>query len=216
MNANNKEYTLRKLTEEEQAFAADEVNYNYLFFYMRKWHLDPEEWYDLLIEPYLNAVKKYHEYESARQYAFSTVLKNMLWTAITRELKKQKAKKRMPDGGFVSLDFMSEGDNPFSKYHTKEVESWWIDTRASVERQVIQKELYKEFYRKCITIVDDFDGEEEICEYLKYELDLLLDGYTHKKAHREAEKNFNYGYTLDDFERDVEGFRRIFKQVFGI
>jgi hypothetical protein len=120
----------------------------------------------------------------------------------------------MPEGGFTSLDYMLEGDNPFSERTAHE--DWWIDTRASVERQVIQKELYKEFYRKCITIVDDFDGEEEICEYLKYELDLLLDGYTHKKAHRETEKYFNYGYNYNDFKRDVEGFRRVFKQVFGI
>lgn len=41
-------------------------------------HLDPEEWYDILIIPYLDAVKKYHEYESVRKYAFGTVLKNNL------------------------------------------------------------------------------------------------------------------------------------------
>ena len=77
MNANNKNYSIRPLTEEERAFAADLNNYNYLFFYMKKKRLDPEKWYDILIEPYLNAVKKYHEYESARQYTFSTVLKSI-------------------------------------------------------------------------------------------------------------------------------------------
>ena len=82
MNANNKNYSIRPLTEEERAFASEEGNYNYLFYYMRKWNLDQEKWYDILIIPYLNAIKKYHEYESARKYAFSTVLTTMIYTAI--------------------------------------------------------------------------------------------------------------------------------------
>jgi hypothetical protein len=122
--------------------------------------------------------------------------------------------KRMPEGGFVSLEYMVQGDNLFAEYTPHE--DWWIDTKTSVETQIIFKELFREFYKKCITIVDDFDSEEEICEYLKYELDLILDGYTHKKAHRETERYFNYGYTLDDFERDVDEFRRVFREVFGI
>lgn len=115
MNANNKNYSIRPLTDKERVFAADEGNYSYLFFYMRKMRLDPEEWYDILIIPYLDAVKKYHEYESARQYTFSTVLKNKLYSALTAELKKRKSKKRMPEGGICSLDYTLEGDNPFSE-----------------------------------------------------------------------------------------------------
>lgn len=41
MNANNKNYTIRPLSEAEREFAADWNNYNYLFFYMRKWGLRP-------------------------------------------------------------------------------------------------------------------------------------------------------------------------------
>ncbi|MFW5677143.1 MAG: hypothetical protein ACOCNL_12910, partial [Acetivibrio ethanolgignens] len=115
MNANNKNYSIRPLTDEEREFAADEGNYSYLFFYMRKMRLDPEEWYDILIIPYLDAVKKYHEYESARQYAFSTVLKNKLYSALTAELKKRKSQKRMPEGGIYSLDYTEQGDNPFAE-----------------------------------------------------------------------------------------------------
>lgn len=74
MNANNKNYSIRPLTEKERLFA--EENYS-LFFYIMKnnLHLDPEEWYGILIIPYLDAVKKYHEYESARQYAFGYSIK---------------------------------------------------------------------------------------------------------------------------------------------
>ena len=58
MNANNKNYSIRPLTAEEKIFASDQGNYDYLFFYMRKMHLDPEEWYDILIIPYLDAFIK--------------------------------------------------------------------------------------------------------------------------------------------------------------
>lgn len=144
MNANNKNYTIRPLTEEERAFAADKNNYNYLFFYMRQKRLDPEKWYDILIEPYLNAVKKYHEYESAKQYTFATVLKNMLWTAVTRQLKMERACKRIPEDMLYSLDFTLEGDNPFAEYTSKSIEESLLDDKQQVERIVLDKEMLSE------------------------------------------------------------------------
>lgn len=144
MNANNKPYSIRPLTEEERIFSADEGNYAYLFFYMRKMKLDPEEWYDIFIIPYLDAVKKYHEYETARQYAFSTVLKNKLYTAFTAELKKRRSKKRMPERDMLSLDYTFEGDNPFSEYISKELENFWIDQKQQTEKIVLDKEMLTE------------------------------------------------------------------------
>lgn len=210
MNANNKNYSIRPLTEEEKVFSADERNHNYLFFYMKKWRLDPEEWYDILIIPYLDAVKKYHEYESARQYAFSTVLKNKLWSAVTAELKKRRAKKRMPEGGFVSLDYTMEGDNPFSEYT---IDEWWIDKKADVEKQVLLKMMFKDFYEECLRSVGD-------ANIYKDELDMLLAGYSFKKILKETLKK--YGGCDDDglytwgLEEDIKKFRKCFKKVFGI
>ena len=217
MNGNNKNYSIRPLTQEEKEFAADDKNYNYLFFYMRKWHLDPDEWYDILIIPYLDAVKKYHEYESARQFAFSTVLKNKLKTAISAELKSRRAKKRMPEGGICSLDKMTEGDNPFSEY--SKMEEWLIDRKASTENNVILSILLKEFYETCITY-DDYEDDPDlydspINDYLKTEIDLLLDGYTRKQTNRKTEKKYPYGYDVDDLDKDIERFRNIFRKVFG-
>jgi hypothetical protein len=211
-----KEYTTRPLTEEEKEFASRPENHNLIFKYMNIKRLDAEQFYDELILEYLVAVKQYVTERPWLQerFDFQTILFQRLNGAMMHYHRAMNTQKRMPEGGFASLDYMTEGDNPFSEYSAHE--DWWIDTRASVERQVIQKELYKEFYRKCITIKDDLDDHEEISEYLKYELDLLIDGYNHKKAHRETEKFFNYGYDYKDFERDIEGFRRIFKQVFGI
>ena len=48
----------------------------------------------------------------------------------------------MPDSGFVSLDYMMEGDNLFSE---SRIENWWIDKKSSVEKQVILEEMFREF-----------------------------------------------------------------------
>lgn len=165
MNANNKNYSIRPLTEEEKAFAADLNNYNYLFFYMKQKRLDPEKWYDILIEPYLNAVKKYHEYESARQYAFATVLKNMLWTAVQRQLKMERAVKRIPEDQLYSLDFTHQGDNPFAEYTAKALEEFWIDQHQRVEKIVLDREMLAEI------LVNLTDIQSRIFE-------MLLEGYS--------------------------------------
>lgn len=169
MNANNKNYSIRPLTDKERVFAADEGNYSYLFFYMRKMRLDPEEWYDILIIPYLDAVKKYHEYESARQYTFSTVLKNKLYSALTAELKKRKSKKRMPEGGICSLDYTLEGDNPFLENTLDEL---WIDRKQQTEKIVLDKEMLAEI------LVDLDDVQSRI-------LKMLLEGYNKKEIEKE-------------------------------
>lgn len=212
MNANNKNYSIRPLTAEEREFAAEDCNYQCLFYFMYRWSLDKEEWYDILIIPYLDAVKKYHEYESARQYAFSTVLEKKLYTAVTNEWRKNKRQKRKPEGGICSLDYTMEGDNPFSE---NPIEAWFIDRKTNIEKQVIFKELFREFYQKCITIIDDLNGESFVSEYLKCELDLLLEGYTTKQVNRKTEKRYQYGYKENDLINDIEGFRQIFKEIFG-
>ena len=98
-----------------------------------------------------------------------------------------------------------------------QIEAWLIDRKISVEKQVIFKEMFREFYKRCVTYDDDFLGNEgEVNEYLKCELDLLIKGYSQYQTWRKTEKQFPYGYTLYNLERDIEGFRRIFKEVFGI
>lgn len=172
MNANNKNYSIRPLTDEERAFAADEGNYSYLFFYMRKMRLDPEEWYDILIIPYLDAVKKYHEYESARQYAFSTVLKNKLYSALTAELKQRKSQKRMPEGGIYSLDYTEQGDNPFAEYTSHALEDFWIDRKQQTEKIVLDKAMLAEI----LIGLDDVQGRI---------FEMLLEGYNKKEIGKE-------------------------------
>lgn len=199
MNANNKNYSIRPLTKEEKAFAADLNNYNYLFFYMKQKRLDPEKWYDILIEPYLNAVKKYHEYESARQYAFATVLKNMLWTAVQKQLKMERASKRIPEDQLYSLDFVCQGDNPFAEYTTKALEDYWIDQNQKVEKIVLDKELLAEI------LIGLTEVQGKIFE-------MLLKGYSKKEIGKKLAFNYAMLNTEINVIKDIT-YRSIYEVV---
>lgn len=127
-------YTDRPLTDEEREFASDWENYKKLFEIMRYYKLDEEEWYDILIIPYLQAVKKYHVREDLRKnYKFFHVLHLMLTKAVynhNRHINRQN----QWHNGIVSLDYTLLGDNPFSEYTIEEL---WIDHKQQVERVVL-------------------------------------------------------------------------------
>lgn len=211
-NGRRTDYINRPLTEEERAYAAESENYNLFFGYMRHYKLNPEEWYDILIEHYLRAVKKYISMPELQEYRFSTILYKTLDSARLHHYEAMNRKKRKPEGGFCSLDYFMEDD----KGRERHVEAWFIDTRASVERQVIFNELFAEFYSKCITCDDPDAWEGGINGYLKAELDLLLEGYSLYQVNKRTEKQFPYGYDMDDLEFDIRRFRQIFKEVFCI
>lgn len=119
----------------------------------------------------------------------------------------------MPDSGFVSLDYMMEGDNLFSE---SRIENWWIDKKSSVEKQVILEEMFREFYEQCTYCDSDSWGDSHVNEYLKCELDLLIEGYTRFQVNKRTEKVFPHGFTIKDLDDDVKEFRKIFRKVFGI
>lgn len=205
------EYTDRPLTSEEKAFSADLKNYNQLFKYMRIHKLDQEEWYDILIIPYLQAVKKYLSISKLQQYNFGVILFKTLDNARGRHYIAMNRKKRKPDGGFVSLDSVIENDNGENRH----MEAWFVDYKANTEKQAIFNQLFKEFYMQCITYDEPETWNCSIDDYRKMELDLLLEGYTARHINRETEKQYSYGYGVSDLKRDIEGFRRIFGQVFN-
>lgn len=208
------DYTDRPLTEDERVFAGSKENHNQLFKFMKRNRLDPEEWYDILVIPYLNAVKKYCSRQELQIYPFSKILEKKLSRAVYEEYRKSTRQKRIPADKMFSLDYTVEGDNPYSEHTLDEM---WIDRKTSVEKTVILKEMFKEFYEKCTTYeADDIYDGGEINEYVKCELDLLLQGYTHKQVNRMTEKKYYYGYDVYDLERTIEDFRKVFKEVFGI
>jgi len=101
-------------------------------------HLNIEEWYDRLIFGYLNTVKLYvTEKPELQKYAFSTILFKKLKTPVSDYYRAINRKKRMPEGGFCSLDFAIEDD----RGRERQIEPWWIDPMQNVERYVIEKEF---------------------------------------------------------------------------
>lgn len=209
------EYIKRPLNDAEREFAALPENHDLIFAYMKCKRLDPEEFYDELIIDYLVAVKQYVTEKPDLQinYTFKQVLYQRLNGQMMHYWRKENSKIRILEREAFRLDCQYE--NPEQERNNR-MEPWWIDPMQNVERQVILKELFKDFYMQCITIIDDFDGESFISEYLQCELDLLLKGYTIKQVNRKTEKQYPYGYSVNDLERDIEGFRRIFREVFNI
>lgn len=207
MNANNKNYSIRPLTEEERAFA--EEHHNLMYRYMRIHQLDLEEWYDILIIPYLNAVKKYHEYKRLQNLKFEQVFYRTLDNARSNYWRDMNREKHCPKGGLFSYDALLDNG-----YEETDFEFCLIDPYTNVERQVILKELYREFYRKCT------EREAWANNIRKTELDMLIEGYTLKQILRTTLKK--YGGCNDDslysraLDNDIERFRKIFKEVFGI
>lgn len=207
MNANNKNYSIRPLTEEERVFA--EEHHNLMYRYMRIHRLASEEWYDILIIPYLNAVKKYHEYERLQSLKFEQIFFRTLDSARSNYLRDMNREKHRPKNGLFNYDALLDDG-----FEEKNFEFELIDPYTNVERQVILKELYREFYRKCT------EREAWANDIRKTELDMLIEGHTLKQILRTTLKL--YGGCNDDglyswgLNNDIEKFRKIFKEVFGI
>ena len=109
-------YTDRPLTEEERIFA--EKRHDLMYRYMRIHELDIDEWYDRLIIPYLQAVKKYHEYKKLQSYKFEQIFFRTLDSARSNYWRELNRKKRCPEGGVWSLEGLcSNNDYELSFMH---------------------------------------------------------------------------------------------------
>lgn len=135
-------YTDRPLTPEEAEFSGRWENYKKLFEFMHYYKMDENEWFDILIIPYLQSVKKYHEREDLRKnYKFWHVCNLMLSKAVYNHNRAMSRMKRKPIEEILSLDYVMEGDNPFSE---NRLDYMWIDRKQQTERIVLDKELQTE------------------------------------------------------------------------
>lgn len=189
------------MTEEERAFAEDAHNYNSFFGYMRIHSLDPEEWYDILIIHYLRAVRKYLSNTDLQKFDFGAILFKTLDNGRSNYFRDMNRQKRKPEGGVYSYNAIIEDGKTF--------EDFLVDVYTNVERQVIFKELFKEFYESCVHCNPLFESD-----VFKDELDMLLEGYSSKKISKAMQKK--YGSSEWALESDMILFRQIFKKVFGI
>lgn len=72
------------LTQKEKEFA--EKNHNVVYDFLHKNRLGIDEWYDVVIFGYLNAVKRYNREAKLKQYKFTTVA----WTRMFCEVSNRK------------------------------------------------------------------------------------------------------------------------------
>ena len=114
----------------------------------------------------------------------------MLYTAITKQLKMEKARKRIPEDKLYSLDFTYQGDNPFAEYTSKSLEDFWIDQNQRVEKIVLDKELLAEI------LLDLTDVQGKIFE-------MLLEGYSKK----EIGKKLAFSYTM--LNTEIKAIKRV-------
>lgn len=192
-------YTDRPLTEEERKFAEDWNNYKKLFEFMHFYRMNQEEWYDILIIPYLQAVKKYHVREDLRaNYKFWHVCNLMLSKAVYNHNRAMNRQKRKPIGEILSLDYMSEGDNPFAEYTSKALEDYWIDQKQKVEKIVLDKEMLAEI------LIDLTEVQGKIFE-------MLLEGYSKK----EIGKELSYNYSMLNAEINIIK-NIIYRNIYGV
>lgn len=198
--------SMEPLTAEERAFSADLENYDQFFKYLKINKLDQEEWYDILILHYLRAVKKYLNIPHLQQYEFGAVLFKTLDSARLNYCKAMNTQKRRPEGGICSLNYTID-NNEGKELH---VEAWLIDTKTNVERQVISKESFREFWDS----LDGFFWNEQ----MKVVTSLLLEGYSKREIIKYMRIKFDdsqWGKEISDWKFVIDQLRTAFKEVYG-
>ena len=157
-------YTDRPLTEEERIFA--EKRHDLMYRYMRIHELDIDEWYDRLIIPYLQAVKKYHEYKKLQSYKFEQIFFRTLDSARSNYWRDLNRKKRCPEGGVWSLEGLCS-NNDYNDLDFYEIVSdktaYLIDEliTAEFDARNLFNELEKMQYKEIIALrLQGYDGKE--------------------------------------------------------
>lgn len=167
-------YTDRLLTEEEREFAADWKNYNCFFRYMGVHKLNQEEWYDILIIGYLQAVKKYFSIPQLQAYNFEAVLFRTLDTKRGNYWRDMNRQKNMPSGGIVSLDWEVEN---LERNGNKIASTSWIDRTQQTEG-----DAFDTFMLESILI--------SLNEVQSRIFTMLLQGYTKMEICKELSINY--------------------------
>ena len=152
------------LTKEEKIFA--EKHHDLMYRYMRVHKLDLAEWYDILIIPYLQAVKKYHEYERLQSLKFEQVFFRTLDNARSNYWRDMNRKKRCPEGGIWSYEGLRS-----AIYNEENGEEDILDRLQDISTCLAMENI----------ISDSMDVKNMINELKQYRqkeiVYLLLDGY---------------------------------------
>lgn len=83
---------MHPLTEEQKIFA--EEHHNFIYQYLNGRKLDVEEYYDIAIFGYLQAVQEYLEHPALQEYPFTSIARTAMRDAISKEWLSQNRQKR--------------------------------------------------------------------------------------------------------------------------
>ncbi len=117
------------LTPEQGIFAAE--NHGLVLKFLNENHLPEDEYYDIVIFGYLNAVKNYFSRPDLRQYSFSTIAWRSMQGDLSNYRKMQNRKKHHANvvsirSYFSSGDFPMEYTAPYSRDTLSEQEALFL------------------------------------------------------------------------------------------
>lgn len=84
---------MNKMSEKGRLFA--EVHHKIVFAFLRDKQLNVDEFYDVVILRYLNAVERYLSEESLRKYSFTTIAYAAMSSAVYNYRKSEKRRREM-------------------------------------------------------------------------------------------------------------------------
>lgn len=95
------------LTKEQQDFAAE--HHGLVYKFLNDNHLPEDEFYDVVIFPYLKAVKAYFSDVSAQHYSFAAIAMHRMRLCICDYFRSQARRKRNAEVISIHLGLYSDG-----------------------------------------------------------------------------------------------------------
>lgn len=181
-------YTDRKLTVEEQDIAEKYIGV--LEKFVRIKHFTPrEEWIEKFSVAYIQAIKKYTDYERLHCYKIEAIIFKSLEGAASNYYRKMNCMKRKPQKKLISYDNSKDKKSiPCSKETTSYL--------SSTEKVAMGNLMLYEIFQK-IQI-----------EQQKRIVIMLIEGY--KKV--EIQRYFNITYYR--LQKEIESVRKIMEYVY--
>ena len=95
------------LTKEQQEFAAE--HHGLVYKFLNDNHLSEDEFYDVVIFPYLTAVRDYCNSSSAQKYSFSTIAMRQMKFRLCDYFRAQERHKRNAEILSIHLSLYPDG-----------------------------------------------------------------------------------------------------------
>lgn len=198
---------LYPLTSEEQRFA--EIHIDLVDKFLRQGRLDPEEYYDIVVFGYLEAVQKQFRGPIAEdRQNFKALAKICMKHAIGEDKKFQNQKKRQ--GDTVSMDYLgTDTDDDDFSFH-----DLIADTTQVTECQAIDSDLISRILavatpreREAIDLVCQGYETREIAEILGIARSTASTTLCHFRAKAKAVRDDREVIKNPQWERDKEKIR---------